>query len=102
MGPEWLSHHEEKLNDLCVPEHIPQECLTEMTSKNQENLKLSTLLVNINYSSIGCVVDISCLSNLQCLLQVTAYVLRFLKNLKARLSRGNKGLVLISDTGLGH
>ena len=70
-----------------------------MTVKNRENLKTSTLLVNTNASSISCVVDISRFSNLQRLLWVTAYVIRFPKNLKARLSGDNEGLVLSSDIG---
>ena len=68
-GPEWLSHHEEESNSVGVTEHIPEDCLTEMTVKNRVNLKTSTLLVNTNGSSISCVVDISRFSNLQRLLQ---------------------------------
>ena len=98
-GPEWLSHNEEESNSVGVTEHIPEDCLTEMTVKNRENLKTSTLLVNTNGFSISCVVDISRFSNLQPLLLATAYVLRFLKNLKGRLSGDNEGLVPSSDVG---
>ena len=99
MGPEWLSQHEEESRSIVITEHIPEECLTEMTVKNRGNLKSSTLLVNTNDSSISSVMDISRFSNLQRLLRVTAYVLRFLKNLKARLSPHNEQLLLGSEIG---
>ena len=98
-GPEWLSHCGEELNSTGVIKHIPEDCLTEMTVKNRENLKTSTLLLNTNPSSISCVIDISRFSNLQRLLRVTAYVLRFLENLKVKLSGDNEGLILSSNIG---
>ena len=70
-----------------------------MTVTNRGNLKSSTLLVNTNDSSISCVIDISRFSNLQQLLHVTAYVLRFLKNLKARLLPDNEQLLIGSEIG---
>jgi len=97
MGPEWLSHREEESKSIVVTERIPEECLTEMTVKNRGNLKSFTLLVNTNDSSISCVIDISRFSNLQRLLLVTAYVLRFLENLKARLSPDNEQLLIGSE-----
>lgn len=84
MGPEWLSQHEKESKSIIVTEHIPEECLKEKTVKNHRNLKSSTLVGNTNDSSISCVIDISRFSNLQ-RPWVTAHVLRFLKNLKARI-----------------
>ena len=55
--------------------------------------------MNTNDSIISCVIDISQFSNLQQPLQVTAHVLRFLKNRKARLSPDNQQLLLGSETG---
>ena len=55
--------------------------------------------MNTNDSSISCVIDISRFSNLQLLLHVTAYVLRFLKNLKARLLPDNEQLLIGSEIG---
>ena len=98
MGPEWLSQHEKESKSIIVTEHIPEECLKEKTVKNRRNLKSSTLVGNTNDSSISCVIDISRFSNLQ-RPWVTAHVLRFLKNLKARLSPGNEQLRLGSEIG---
>ena len=56
--------------------------------------------MNTNDSSISCVIDISRFSNLQLLLHVTAYVLRFLKNLKARLLPDNEQLLIGSEIGV--
>ena len=57
--------------------------------------------MNTNDSIISCVIDISQFSNLQQLLQVTAHVLRFLNNQKARLSPDNQqllpGLISLTD-----
>ena len=53
--------------------------------------------MNAKDSSISRVIDISRFSNLQRLLRVTAYVLRFLKNLKARLSPDNEQSVIGSE-----
>lgn len=97
VGPEWLGCHENELNVTAATEHIPEECFTEMTVKNQGTLRSSTLFVNARGSGIGSVVDVSRFSNLQRLLRVTAYVLRFVKNLKAVLSRQNEELVFDSD-----
>ena len=47
----------------------------------------------------SCVIDISQFNNLLWLLRVTAYVLRFLKNLKARLSPDDEQLLLGSEIG---
>ena len=99
MGPVWLSQREEELKSIVITEHLPEECLTEMTVKNRGNLKSSTLLVNTNDSSTSCVIDISRFSSLQRLLRVTAYVLRFLKNLKARLLPDNEQLLIGSEIG---
>ena len=99
MGPEWLSHRKEKSKSIVINKYIPEECLTEMTVKNRGNLKSSTLLVNIKDSSISCIIDISRFSNIQRLLRVTAYVLRFLKNLKARLSPDSEQSVIGSEVG---
>jgi len=94
MGPVWLSQRKEELKSIVITEHLPEECLTEMTVKNRGNLKSSTLLVNTNDSSISCVIDISRFSNLQRLLRVTAYVLRFLKNLKTTSLPDNEQLLI--------
>ena len=55
--------------------------------------------MNTNDSIISCVIDISQFSNLQQPLQVTAHVLRFLNNRKARLSPDNQQLLPGSETG---
>ena len=42
MCPEWLSQHEEESKSIVVTEHIPEECLTEMTvKKSKEPLQKS-------------------------------------------------------------
>ena len=99
MGPVWLSLREEESKSIVITEHLPEECLTEITVKNRGNLKSSTLLVNTNDCSISCVIEISRFSNLQRLLCVTAYVLRSLKNLKARLLPDNEHLLIGSAIG---
>ena len=91
MGPVWLSQREEESKSIVITEHLPEECLTEMTVKNQGNLKSSTLLVNTNDCSISCVIEISRFSNLQGLLCVTAYVLRLLPD--------NEQLLIGSEIG---
>jgi len=34
MGPVWLSQRKEELKSIVITEHLPEECLTEMTAKN--------------------------------------------------------------------
>ena len=40
MCPEWLSQHEEESKSIVVTEHIPEECLTEMTVKKSKEPKI--------------------------------------------------------------
>jgi len=97
MGPVWLSQRKKELKGIVITEHPPEECLMEMKVTNRGNLKSFTLLVNTNDSSISCVIDISRLSNLERLLRVAAYVLRFLKNLKTTSLPDNEQLLIGSD-----
>lgn len=84
-GPPWLSHYKEDSIESSAVGRIPDECLAEMTMKNQEQLKTLTFITNTESRSISSLIDLDRFSNLQRLLRVTAYVLRFVKNLKERL-----------------
>ena len=96
-GPPWLSHYKEDSIESSAVGRIPDECLAEMTMKNQEQLKTLTFITNTESRSISSLIDLDRFSNLQRLLRVTAYVLRFVKNLKERLKGGEQ--VFESDIG---
>ena len=89
-GPSWLSHYKEDSIEGSGAGRIPDECLAEMTAKNREQLKTSTFISTTESCSISSLIDLNRFSNLHRLLRVTAYVLRFVKNLKERLKGGKQ------------
>ena len=64
---------------------VPNECLTELKSKAS-----SAVLVNVDATAVDNIIDCKDYSNLKRLLRVTAYVLRFVQALKARLCNSNQ------------
>ena len=84
-GPKWLSQYEEESIESGGMGCIPEECLAEMTMKNRERIKTLTCIASSEGRSISSLIDLNRFSNLQRLLRVTAYVLRFIKILKERM-----------------
>ena len=58
--------------------------------KNREQLKTFTFVTSSESHSISSLIDLDRFSNLHRLLRVTAYVLRFVKNLKERVKGGKQ------------
>ena len=78
QGPHWL---------LMEREHWPTELLLDSTSDVTEEKKKSSVALTIaedRPTGISKVIDINTFSSLDRLFRVTAYVLRFIANVKAK------------------
>ena len=73
-GPKWLSQYEEESIESGGMRRIPEECLAEMTMKNQKRIKRLTCIANSESISISSPIDLKSFSNPQRLLRVTACV----------------------------
>ncbi|XP_029200626.2 uncharacterized protein LOC114965206 [Acropora millepora] len=90
-GPTWISSQEEVREVEDVSEMIPPppECVKEMKVQAQRDLEESASLVVTNTPEVGVAHIINCedYSDFSKLCRVTAYVIRFANNIKARSSK---------------
>ena len=93
-GPTCLVDTEETTNERGhEDEHTPEECWVEMKAKDRQKMKAataSTLLVKSEPSGIARIMKCEDYSELQRLLRVTAYVLRFASTLLSKVRRDNQ------------
>ena len=88
-GPSFFINPPSKWPSLASFE-LPKEADQEL--RTEKRVKLTTSIVRVEATSNAHLkieedIDVSCYSNVLTLLRVTAYVLRFIKNLKHRLSK---------------
>ena len=90
-GPTWISSQEEVREVEDVSEMIPPppECVKEMKVQAQRDLEESASLIVRNTPEVGVAHIINCedYSDFSKLCRVTAYVIRFANNIKARSSK---------------
>ena len=90
-GPLWLQGLQETSETVRLPEQIDPslECLREMKVHSRHQTEETAILVVKGSAQVGISEAIRCedYSNVFKLLRVTAYVLRFVRNLKARFNR---------------
>ena len=89
-GPTWISHQEaeQKVDDLEMTQPSP-ECLKEMKVQAVRDLEESSVLLMENTPEVGITHVMNCedFSDFSKLCRVTAYVIRFVNNIKAQSSR---------------
>ncbi|XP_015754627.1 PREDICTED: uncharacterized protein LOC107334213 [Acropora digitifera] len=89
--PTWISSQEEVREVEDVSEMIPPppECVKEMKVQAQRDLEESASLIVTNTPEVGVAHIINCedYSHFSKLCRVTAYVIRFVNNIKARSSK---------------
>ena len=97
-GPLWLQGLQETSETVRLPEqiHPSLESLREMKVHSRHQTEETAILVVKSPAQVGISEAIRCedYSNVFKLLRVTAYVLRFVRNLKARFNRGKEELAV--------
>ena len=90
-GPPWLSSQDESVEseDVTEMDQPPPDCLKEMKVQAVRNLEDSTSLLVKNTPEVGISHVMNCedYNDFTKLCRVTSYVMRFVKNVKARTSR---------------
>ena len=90
-GPTWISSREEvrEVEDVSEMIQPPPECVKEMKVQAQRDLEESASLIVTNTPEVGVAHIINCedYSDFSKLCRVTAYVIRFVNNIKARSSK---------------
>ena len=90
-GPTWISHQEEaeQREDDLEMTRPPPECLKEMKVQAVQDLEESSVLLVKNTPEVGIAHVMNCedFSDFSKLCRVTAYVIRFVNNIKAQSSR---------------
>ena len=90
-GPTWISSQEEvrEVEDESETIPPPPECVKEMKVQAQRDLEESASLIVTNTPEVGVAHIINCedYSDFSKLCRVTAYVIRFANNIKARSSK---------------
>ena len=86
-GPPWLLEGKDEWPNQMVVTELPSEHYDEMRSCDKPKGKLirsTGLVVESRITSLSNVLDPDKFSDFKCLIRVTAFVLRFLRNLKSK------------------
>ena len=87
-GPDWLRNEEVNNYEEDTSESVPEECAPEL--KARERKLLHNLMVTESQLGLNQLMDCKQYSSLHRLLRVSAYVLRFVEELKRRIKDKNE------------
>ena len=98
-GPEWI-HSSEEPEKQSSPFTVPEECKSEMKSKDAAYSLIA--IQDQNTSRLSDVIDVARFSSTLRLFRVTALVLEFIHRLRHRVSKNTENTLTITSPDLTH